>query len=433
MKKLTALLLALVMVLAMSATAFAAVLDTAADNYGKVTTNEKELTIPTTIVITNEEGAAAKDKQVAYKAMTFKHTVVVPTVATDSTVTDEHSNVGYVKAGVTDGLKVKTENAAPAGVVTLDANGQATITASTTFVVDTDKFSSAGIYRYQINDISDTDTETKDALEAAGVVKGASTDSDYFLDVYLINDDANPGKVKVSGYVLTAKNNQTIEAGTNEPDAEKKPGFGTDPTTAGPYPVDKNYTYPTYNVILNKAVKGSMGDKQHGFPFTVTVTNNGLNYDYEITGSTNIALNAALVNNTTIGTVNLGDGSTLKIWGLSPFATVNYSEENDLPETYKTKVGNSAAAADVKAEADLAQNATMAAFDSAKIVTTGYAIDTKATVNAEADAIYYTNTLTDVSQTGVVLRFAPYALMLGAGVALFIILKVRKNKAVEEA
>ena len=45
--------------------------------------------------------------------------------------------------------------------------------------------------------------------------------------------------------------------------------------------------------------------------------------------------------------------------------------------------------------------------------------------------IAFTNNLEQISPTGVALRFAPYAIMLGAGVALFIILKVRKNKAAE--
>jgi hypothetical protein len=346
---------------------------------------------------------------------------------------NDGTTTGYVKSGVADGVTIKKETPVAAGTKALDDNGQATVTASTTFEVHPDLFSSAGIYRYQITDTSATGTNVT-ALEGAGVVQGSATDKEYFLDVYLSNDDTNPGKLKVSGYVLSAKNNEEIKPGTDEPAAEKKPGFGTDPTSSSdPYPVDKNYTYPTYNVILNKKVEGSMGDKQNGFPFTVTVTNNDLGYDYEVTGSTNPANNVDLKSQTPVTSVNLGDGSTLKIWGLSPFATVNYSEKNNLPETYQTKVGNTAGAADVQGKAALAQNAEKAAFDSVKAVATGYAINTKATVNPDADAIYFTNTLDDVSQTGVVLRFAPYAIMLGAGVALFIILKVRKNKAVEEA
>ena len=64
------------------------------------------------------------------------------------------------------------------------------------------------------------------------------------------------------------------------------------------------------------------------------------------------------------------------------------------------------------------------------------AYTTKGTVKGNTTddgAITYLNYRAAISPTGVVLRIAPYAIMLGAGVVLFIILKSRKNKAVEEA
>ena len=52
--------------------------------------------------------------------------------------------------------------------------------------------------------------------------------------------------------------------------------------------------------------------------------------------------------------------------------------------------------------------------------------------DADAGTVTFTNTLLQISPTGLVLRFAPYALMLIGGVVLLVIaMKHRKNREEE--
>jgi hypothetical protein len=430
MKKIIALVLALLVAMSMTA-AFAADLgnDEASNETGVYEGNANSIDIKTAVIITNNETTAANGKTIYYPAMSFTHSYEPATVTDTTTVTDG-SVTAHVKTGVAGALTI-TETAISAGNVTLNANGQAVVYAKTNFAVDLTKFESAGIYRYKVTDTSiATGSTNLTALQSAGVVQGTSTDTEYFLDVYLKNGESG---LEIGGYVLSSANTTAITTSEND----KESGFdditvGADGELQGEANLDTNYSYTTYNVTLHKAVKGAMGDKNNPFPFTVDVTNNSLNFGYEETGSHNTTCNITLTYGNDLTSITMSDGSTLKIWGLSPFAKVNYTETNNTLDTYKVKVGTAADGEEIKTQADVTNNGTMAAWTETHAVADNYAITTTATLNADADAVYYTNTLDQISPTGVVLRFAPYIAMLAGGVLLLVLSRKRRSHKDED-
>ena len=462
LKKILALLLAAMVVLGMTSAMAAIGNDSSSEVGVQEGDNSNIVVIPQVVVITNNEGSTAVGKIVAYPQMSFTYSIEGATIADgtyvqDNTIEDLEHPTGpaakvAVKTGPAGGLTVTPATIA-AGTVTLNANGQEAVVANHTFTGVISAFNAAGIYRYKITNTSTTDATNKVALENAGVVAPATVDQEYFLDVYVKNvadpAPATTTHLEFGGFVLTNENTTEISAKENKGMTAKKSGFDdvtliTDTTTntikldpATPADLTTNYSYTTYNITLDKDIKGSLGDTKHGFPFTVTVGvqtgHPDLNYDYEVTGNENTANDVSLVSQTKItAVIPLSNGGSLKIWGLSPFATILYSEKNDTESTYKTKIGNTAGADDVKTEADLNAKGELAAWDAAKNVATGYAITTTATLNTDADQIHYTNTLNDISPTNVALRFGPYLVMFAAGAALFLILLAKRREEDKE-
>lgn len=157
--------------------------------------------------------------------------------------------------------------------------------------------------------------------------------------------------------------------------------------------------YVTKNVAVKKIVAGNMADPDATFRFTATVTNDGRAF---FTGTTEAGA-ATQVAGTT-ATADLGNNGELWICGLSTNATVAVSEVNTFggnTYTAKYQIGN-------QAEQTGAEMA--------------------ATELADNTVVTFTNTLDEVSPTGVVMRFGPYLLMLLAAAAFAVIIR-RTRKA----
>jgi len=190
--------------------------------------------------------------------------------------------------------------------------------------------------------------------------------------------------------------------------------------------------YETFNVCLKKLITGPMGDKTHEFPFVADVTNKTaqagddaqeLEYKYqEGEGLVNTANGS-----TAQHSFKLKDEELFFIRGLNANALLNFTETNDTSFPFAVTVtgrdGYSYRSADAMNKGD-----QMSAYPGAQKVAT--AVDG---VFAENPLQYttMTNRQSNINPTGVVLRFAPYILMLGA--ACFFVALSRRRREQENA
>ena len=415
-------LIAIVLSVLLMATSFAAF---AGDiDGGAITTNDTTLTIPKGITMKNTSAGSYYCPNITYSYTIAPVTPPDGTVITDSTT----GASSPVVAGPNDGAS-------------LDNNGQVEFTSvlvanvvpggkeykkNLTVNIDITKFGSPGVYRYKISDVTTTAT-----LFTAGIVRQDDYKTDRFLDVYVKNNPSGAGVV-VSGYALSQTNSATAGA--------KDGGYTSEyeTTTSGGTVNENTDIYRTYNVRIEKKVTGDMGDKNHEFPFSVSVNNGGLYY-FSTTDSNNTG---DAVNGTSY-TVKLKDGDTLYIRGLNPHATVGYVETNDTNETYKVKIegksdaNESASWNTLVAETGVASNGTAAL--TAGAISTYDTDNSNASVATDADLtnyrdVRYTNNLASISPTGVILRYAPFILLLAcAGILVLFAGRTRARRKETDA
>ncbi len=309
-----------------------------------------------------------------------------------------------------------------------------------TVTIDPTKFDKPGIYRYVITDATSTA-----ALYAAGIVRTGHSGADYlptrYLDVYVAAKSDATG-YEVTGYVLHSTNDVTYTA------EGKSIGFVYDDHHG-------NDTYRNLATMLKKVVKGTMGDRTHAFPFTVTVNNLNKPFHYSVytipdgqdrgdrrpDNDTSITWNYVDDIHTFPATISLKHNEALVIRGLCPQATVNYTETNNTSETYKVRADYLKDNTDLneqdsvfQTERDVAAGGTLALSE------TPLNISNYATVNSDSDVttvptrsdyryVQYTNKINAVSPTGIILRFAPFVVLAGfAGLLLVLAGKTKKKE-----
>jgi len=392
---------------------------------GKVTTDDTELTVPKAILVVNDGF-----NKTWCPGITFTFSVAPAEVADGATITDAEGNTISVLPGPAGGLTV-TENAvieahevteADAGATSLNESVSADITLS----VDLSQFTSPGVYRYVISD-----TTTAAALANAGIVRSGDYDGDRNIDVYIIDDGNGP---EVHGYVVTDElpGSHSIthvdgsfkvdgyDINTDlDPTPVEDPGEDEIPGTADDHIVfeikdnaDVMDTYTSYNISVNKQITGNMGDTAHAFPFTAELVNGNA----DSTASDNFyfqahdAQAASAANLSSDIADGLANDDTMYLYGLNPFMAATIQETNDTPNAYKVTTSDGTLNA-----------VAVAAGDDAETT-----IDL-ATEQDNVDLVV-TNNLNSPSETGFLMRIAPFAILAGALAAVFTVSKLKFGK-----
>ncbi|MCR5295433.1 MAG: DUF6273 domain-containing protein [Lachnospiraceae bacterium] len=289
-------------------------------------------------------------------------------------------------------------------------------------------FRGAGVYRYKITETLDGDGMT---YAKTGVTEG-SGGHERFLDVYVKTAEGYTNGMAASdwdiyGYVCVANGSDDVNTAT-----VKTNGFVNSSTETNPSNADKYYTY---NLTLSNRVEGDSFNKTNtAFPFTVIFkTVEGQHTQTFKIGQTVGNGSTGLGNGGIIpagspanwnGVVKVKDSAPVKLTGIPAGVDVDVYETNIAEgTTYKvsTSVNSDDAVVDGAVTAGTpptnveAQGETKANYQS-----------TKATVNTTygnevttAQTLAITNTLVLISPTGLVLRFAPYALLVAGGLLLF--------------
>jgi len=485
MKKIGAILLAIVMVLALGTATVAA---ESTEEHGTESTSNS-FTIAKDIVLFNTTGGT----QIYEPNVTYNFAITAGNPGT-ATITDDPAVKTYdgntdksvtvqVKAG-TGGVTLTGTDSASKGVgegninvvfgdeTHTDAAAYAhttlaegatvskdtTAKATRTFTVTIDPTSNAfkktvdgvtnfvpGVYRYHI-----ADTTPADNISAAGIKRNANTLKDLTLDVYLRWSDNTRTALQVYGYVLfrglTENESLTYNGTSGTATTAKVTGFDVPSNMEGDDHTDITSVadeYHTFNTTISKTVSGNLADKSNAFPFTIALTgiaDSEFYYTRAGVGDGRAIAAAAGLQVMTSGSAsissNLKDGESITLVGLPYSTTVKATETNNTPDYYTPSATFKAGSANA---APLTGNDFVITdgFNPGKTAETAVFNNGKSaspkdlTEVLTEDVIAFTNTLAEISPTGVVLRVAPYVLILGAGIVLLLISRRRKDKAEE--
>ena len=492
--KLGAVVLAIVMVLSMSVTAFASSgVSLSSGEIGGYTNPDTQNVDDKVINIKKEITAFNPDETLVYgPAITYTYTITPAAGGELVTITDETTDHASrlattvtALAGVTTGLTANGSSAgtsdSASGTISwtnadiLDASTTGTANYKNLALAFTNvNFGAPGVYRYKITESIDSTSNENNAYVKSGVTDGNITAVRY-LDVYVMRSSSYAEPLaaedwKVYGYVCL---DSTLGTTNVTPSTVKTNGFVDTDATTDTVTADQ---YHTYNLTLGKTLSGDATMNGHQFPFDVAFSNGTagtatgtFQFAVKTTAGTSASpaittaadSTAATVNGTDIssapltkvggadvvtttgkdGNPSIPTGAAVKYIGIPNTVKATVTETNDVVgttyATTATETIGSGSATDVvwtggtSAKSSDNKKATM--DGPASVGGTG-----KTTIYDQASApaadnnvaIQVTNALSIISPTGVALRVAPYALMLGVGLFLVLFMRRRKNQAV---
>ena len=451
LRKTCALIISMVMLLAIGGTVMAdADMDGEGGVIGEFTTPDVATTQDKTVKIYKEITAYNPETcEVNAPAITFTYTITHDTTLAGADIWDassHHDPAANVNAKTKEGVGTPTITGTAAGVLALvpgtdkldaSVNGTANrfpLTIDFSGIDFTTAGTGAGVYRYQIDE-----TTTEVAKNASGIKEGEVANT-LFIDVYV------NGAGDVYGYVLFTNRTGAIDARTDNDaaaaaSAGKTEGFvgsradgGTygDPATDGST-ADKYYTF---NLEVEKEVVNDTytQNNHHEFPFTITLANTAVTANVlPIMTVGQYATQAALTAGPIAGTWLPTIGHTGKITyvGIPTGTTVTIKETNDVTGVTYSSVSTGA-------DTDAASLDIATGVDSnTATVNCGATALSAATENHTTTAskqVKFTNTLKQISPTGIIIRSAPYLLLFAVGAVLFILIRHgKKNEKAKEA
>ena len=463
LKKIGALLLALLMALSLCAGAMAAdetpagtTLDETGEQ-GAFKDPDKPVSQDKVLILEKELKVYNLDEDSVHApTITYQYTVEGGTAGKEVTDKDnKHDPKGSVTAptikGIVKDVKVNDGTAATGDTAT----GEIAFTTADELDADTDGeknvkllsidfsgvvFTGPGIYRYKITE----SLASGFAYGTSGVTETGGSHVRY-VDVYVrpaetFTDGTKASDWDIYGYTCFY-NDEDITDADKTSVAVKTTGF-VGGSTGGDEPEEfLADQYYTYNLTISKTVVGDNYAKaNHAFPFTVIFTNSNVTQNILLdtdvkTGATDFTHAAGAP--TWKGIATLKDGSSIKYIGIPMGTDVEVYETNDVTGvTYKVTTTRTNATTETGTDqmvisgstptSAAAQAATKEDYQSTKSVIH----TTKDTDDDLEHTIAIENKLVTISPTGVALRVAPYVLILAAGVALLLI--SRRRKAVAE-
>ena len=385
--KIGALVLAGVMAMAMSVTAFAA--GNGSDSLG----SDNIVTIKDVLKVYNPD-----ETSVYAPDVTFHYSITAGTGG--ATVTDENDVQAIVLAGNwsgtnSNGTKIAvsgepsiTESVAYTSDNTLAADDEGAANEKI-ITVNFEKvtFPKPGIYRYEI---TRTTTDTYNVLESKEYVR-------RYFDVYVKEENSTR---TIYGYIL-----HDISGDISKTSTTKYNNFTSE--------------YKTSNLTVGKTLVNDATMNGHQFPFSVSFVNTKnahimVDPNEGVAGkATATAMNAGA----TTSAPTIANEGIVKYIGIPNGFTSTVYETNDVTgTTYKSE-----ATADNTVNAKNIIWTTEGDANKSNDATTSAAED-------QTKTIAFTNTLEVISPTGLFLRFTPFLVIIGAAVLLLLVSRRRGTK-----
>ncbi len=404
---------------------------------GKAIGNEIEI-LKQIVIFNTTDGTSVYNPDLVYEY------TITPDTEVSATVKDGDNDSATVKAGVAAAIDTKTD-------VTFTSEDQTAAKKKGTIAekkfsitFKPNEFPTAGIYRYKIEEGLKTGAGYENNTYAARGVTHVGTDTVRYLDVYVRKDPDDSTKKVIYGYVLSSADDSKNEHnGSINPD----PDAGLTTKTNGFLPVYDSATgvvtsgdyYLTYNLKVTKKLDGDFADKNEDFPFYVAMSGTGLEgpkvtVSGQLTSTPKFTSGALNLGDTTIDSaLKMKGNEFVEITGIPAAVTSEVTEWNSSYDIYKVwdtktaiKEGTATFADDGKSVNPRTRAGSITEVKS-NVVTETNASLTGGYVTNDLE-LTVTNEIAIVSPTGVALRFAPYLMMLVAGLAIFFVGHKRREE-----